>query len=292
MSRGLAAVLLTLVLVVTAQPALAQLPYLDPLPHFTAADSTSRKAAIFDIDRNEDSATGWSLNRLLVTVVLPAGGRAAWYLRLPVMTFGREDLTVAQRWPGVIGEDEAPGWPHETSGSGIGQLEVGVTGPVGFGILEKWRYGFGMGLPTAGNDLYPWSAGGMPVRLQLRPGFDLGGGRHLWLQGSYLMHLDASRETLTPEAFPNGIQVGAEYAWYRGRGRRWLLTWDWEDRDGRIGHMVGAAAWFPWTRSGSVGLRVRHELRGTEHRPAAWFFTVSFRFDGSTDASALGLDTD
>ena len=289
MRRGLAAVLQALVLVGVAGPVRAQLPYLDPLPHFTAADSTSRKAAIFEIVRNEDPDTGWSLNRLLATVVLPAGGRAAWYLRLPVMTFDRDDLPVAERWPSAVGTSESAGWPHETFGSGIGQLEVGVTGPVGFGFFETWRYGFGMGLPTAGNDLYPWTAGGMPVRLQLRPGFILGGGRHLWLQGGYIMHLDASGEALTPEAFPDGVQVGAEFAWYRGRGRRWLATWDWEDRDERVSHMVGAAVWFPWTRAGSVGLRVRHELRNTDHRPARWYFTLSFRFDGSTDATSLDL---
>ncbi len=56
--------------------------------------------------------------------------------------------------------------------------------------------------------------------------------------------------------------------------------------------MLGGAAWFPWTPSASVGLKVRHELRGPEHRPAAWFFTLSFRFDGLTDAASQALDTD
>lgn len=290
MRSGRPAVLALLLLASVATRATAQLPHLDPIPYSTAADSTSRKAAIFELGRFEDRDTGWSTNRLLTTVMLPAGSRAAWFLRLPVITSDRDMQPVAERWPEVIGTEGGEGWPHETIVSGMGQLEVGVTGPVGFGFMSDWRYGFAAGLPTSGNELYPWSAGGLPVRIQLRPGWELGAGRYLWLQAGYLAHLDASGDKLTPEAFPDGFQVGAELAWYRGVGRRWQLTWDWEDRDGRVGHRVGGRAWWPWGRSGSLGLGLDYELEGPEHRPASWYFTLAFRFDGSMETGDESTD--
>ena len=275
-----AAVLVTLILIAFAGTARAQLPHLDPLPHFTPADSTSRLAAIFELDRNEDPEFDWSLNRLMVTAILPAGGRAAWFLRLPVMTFDTGQVPVADRWPWVIGDGVAPGWPHESIISGFGQIEVGATGPVGFWFFKEWRYGVGLGLPTGRNDLYPWSAGGMPLRLELRPGWALGGGKYLWLRGQAILHADATGNDLAPEAFPNGAQLGAEFAWYLGRGHRWTVGYDRDRREGRRSQMVTLAAWFPWTEKASVGLRVRAELQGTLDRPALWYFTLAFRFDG------------
>lgn len=283
-----AAVLVPLVLIVCAGTSRAQLPHLDPMPHFTPADSTSRLAGIFEIDRNEDPEFGWSLNRFMATAILPAGSSAAWFLRLPVMTFDTGDVAVRQRWPWILGEEADEGWPNEKIVSGFGQIEVGVTGPMGFWFFEKWRYGVGLGLPTARNDIYPWAAGGMPFRFELRPGWDLHGGRYLWLRGGVVLHADATGNELDPTAFPDGFQLGAEFAWYLDRGRRWTVGYDYDNREGRRSQLVTLAAWFPWSDLASVGLRVRAELQGTLDRPALWYFTLGFRFDGRPAADSVG----
>ena len=41
---------------------------------------------------------------------------------------------------------------------------------LGGGVVGTNAARVALGLPTARNDLYPWSAGGMPFRFELRPG--------------------------------------------------------------------------------------------------------------------------
>ena len=61
----------------------AQLPYIDPIPWHTPADSTSRLAMLAEVQRFTDSHTSWSGNRFLLTVLLPAGDKGTFFLRFP-----------------------------------------------------------------------------------------------------------------------------------------------------------------------------------------------------------------
>ncbi|MCP4573043.1 MAG: hypothetical protein GY838_11870 [bacterium] len=258
----------------------AQLPHLDPLPWFAPADSTVRRALIVDLDRFDDSATDWAVNRLHLTITLPAGQAAAWFLRASYLRLDTGSGLAGERWPDALGAETAAGWPGERISNGFGPLEVGVTGPVRLPFLGDWRLAAGMGLPSGSNRLYPFSSTSLPVRFQLRHGLDLGSAR-LWMQGGGVAHLDATGDDLADTSFPSGYTLGTEVAWYRGRGSRSTLGYDFEDRGGRRSQLVTAALWFPWRDDTSVGLRVRRELEGDEHRPAAWYFTVSWRFEGA-----------
>ncbi|MCK9995086.1 MAG: hypothetical protein KAH56_02265 [Candidatus Krumholzibacteria bacterium] len=257
----------------------AQLMHLDAVPWFTPADSTSRLALVVEVNRFHDPKFDWNLNRILLTVVLPAGDNAAFFLRLPHMTFDTGNIPVAHRWPWVIGEDGQDGWPHEKRISSFGQIEVGVTGPVGLPLVGWVDYALAMGLPTGTDRVYPFSSMSIPLRLELRKNIQLGRISYLGLVAGYLANMDSGRAHLDPVAFPNGYHLGAALDLYQGRGQRLGLTYDYQDRDSRRSQLVGAQWWMSWGADGSLGFKVARELQGTLDRPAAWYFTLAWRLD-------------
>ena len=93
------------------------------------------------------------------------------------------------------------------------------------------------------------------------------------------MNMDSGKDLLNSTAFPDGWQLGAVFNWYRGRGARASLTYDLKNLDSRKSEVVGLQTWFPWTDDGSVGVKVARDLSGSEHRPALWYFSLSWRFD-------------
>lgn len=279
------ACLVGILLALGAGGAAAQLPHLDPLPWFAPVDSTSRQALIVDLERFGDGVTGWVVNRTALTVTLPAGARGAWLLRASYVRFDPGSLPLLTRWPTARGTEAAEDWPGETVGNGFGPLEAGVITPLRLPLLGGTSFGAALGLPTGSNRLYPFSSTSMPLRLHLRRGFGEGRSR-LWAHAGTLFHLDATGDDLADDAFPSGHLVGLEAAWYRGRGSRLSLGFDLEDRDGRGSRLVTAAAWFPWRDSASVGLRLRWEVAGEAHRPAAWYAGISVRLEGPRDLPA------
>jgi hypothetical protein len=112
------------------------------------------------------------------------------------------------------------------------------------------------------------------------------------VQGGGLAHLDATGDKLSESAFPSGFTAGVEAAWYRGRGSRWTVGYDYESRDGRTSQLATATVWLPWRETASLGLRVRRELEGAAHRPAAWYFTLSFRFERARGEPAADAPAD
>lgn len=272
--------LLLLVLVLLRAPhAAAQLPHLDAIPWFTTADSTSRLALVVDLDRFTDSKFDWNLNRILLTGVLPAGDDATFFLRLPLLTFDTGDVTLAGRWPWVLGEDGQNGWPNEKRVSGFGQIEVGVTGPAKLPLVKWVNYALALGLPTGSDRVYPFSSTSLPLRLELKKNVAVGSGAFLGLVAGYLWHMDSGRNYLDPTAFPSGYHLGASLDLFKGRGRRFSATYDFQSRKSRRSQLAGVQLWLPWTANGSVGFKVAAELQGTLDRPAAWYFTLAWRMD-------------
>jgi len=262
-----------------AAPAGAQMMHLDPLPFFTPADSTSRLALVVDVDRFSDAKFNWELNRILLTVVLPAGDDATFFLRLSQLTFDSGRTPLSARWPWVLGSEGGDGWPHEKRLSGLGKLELGVTGPLVLPWLKGADYGLALGLPTSADRLYPYSARSIPFRVQLRKPVQLGAGLQAGVLLGYLLHMDSSGEELDPTAFPGGFQVGTSLAGFGRRGASWQLTWDVRTEQSRRSQILGLQGWLPWTADGAVGVKVGRELQGTLDRPAAWYFTLSWRLD-------------
>ncbi len=260
-------------------PAQAQLMHLDPLPFFTPADSTSRLALVVDLDRFHDPKIDWTMNRMLLTAVMPAGEAGTYFLRLPYLTFDSGEIPLGSRWPWVLGPDGQDGWPHEKRLSGFGKIEIGVAGPVVLPVLRGVDYGVAIGLPTGSDRVYPFSAQSIPLRLQLRKPLVLGRGVQAGLLAGYLVHLDSSKDVLDTTAFPSGYQLGASLAGYGQRGARWHLTWDYRNEGGRRSQLIGVQAWRPWVADGAIGLKIAREIQGTLDRPAEWYFTISWRLD-------------
>ena len=262
-----------------APPAAAQLMHFDPLPFFTPADSTSRLALNIDLDRFTDGKFGWSLNRVYLTAVLPAGDDATFFLRLPHLTFDSGDVGLASRWPWVLGAGAVDGWPGEKRISSFGKIEIGVTGPLVLPLLRGIDYGLSLGLPTGTDRLYPFSSQSLPFRVDVRKPIVLAPGLQAGLLLGTLTHMDSGKDYLDPIAFPGGYRLGATLARYGGRGSSWQLSWDYRNEDGRTSQLAGVQKWLPWTSDGAIGLKISRELVGSLDRPALWYFTISWRLD-------------
>jgi len=260
----------------------AQIMHLDAIPWFTPADSTSRLALVVEVNRFHDPKFNWNLNRILLTVVLPAGDDATFFLRMPHLTFDTGDISVPNRWPWIIGEDGKNGWPHEKRLSSFGQIEVGITGPFRFPVVGGANYALALGLPTGSDRVYPFSSVSLPLRIELKKAVPLSRSNCLGLVAGYLANMDSGKEFLTPEAFPNGYHFGAALDLFQGRGRLLGLSYDFQDRQSRRSQLAQIQVWFPWGANGSVGFKVGRELQGTLDRPAAWYFTLGWRLDSAS----------
>jgi len=269
-----------LLLVFGVAPLHAQLVYLDDMPFFAPADSTSRLALVADFNRFEDSKFGWSVNRLLVTIVLPAGQQATYFIRMPFTTFDTGQVPLFSRWPWLEGIGGGEGWPNARRITSLSQPEIGVTGPTGLPFLPNWHYGVALGLPAGTDRLYPFGSVGMPFRLDLRKIYPWGADKEFGLTLGYLLNMASANDYLEgEEAFLNGYHLGGVLNWYKGRNSRLALAYDFHNRQGRISQLLGAQAWVPWSQDGSIGFKVSRELQGSLDRPAAWYFTISFRLD-------------
>lgn len=274
-----------------AGPLQAQMLYLDDLPFFAPADSTSRLALTTEFNRFEDQKSEWSVNRLLVTITLPAGKDATFFVRMPFTSFDTGEVPVFSRWPWVEGIAEDEAWPDGRRITSLSQPEIGATGPAGLSFLPNWNYAVSIGLPAGTDRLYPFSSISMPFRFEMRKIIPWGQSKQFGLTLGYLENLDSARDNLDGDmAFPSGVHLGGVLNWYRGRGSRLSLSYDYQNRDGRKSQMVGVQGWAPWTDDGSVGLKITRELQGTLDRPAAWFFTVSFRLDSNRYRPSTATD--
>jgi len=274
----------------------AQILHLEPLPYFAPADSTSRLALTVHTDRFEDGKFGWSANRLLVTAQFPAGSKAAFFVRLPWISFDNGGLSLFSRWPWlryVDDEGEPVDWPDVKRRSSFGQPEVGLTGPVLLSGLGQWDIGVALGLPAGSDFLYPYSSASIPLRLQMRRRFELGERLHAATTFGYLKSMGSGREWLDgDEAFSDGHLVGLQGGMDLGFRSRALLSYTWQERSGRRSQEVGLELWFPWTETGSVGLDFHRELQGSLDRAAAWRLGVGFRFDSPRYRTGTAPPTD
>ncbi len=253
--------------------------HLDAIPWYTPADSTSRLALEVGVDHFFDPRYDWSLDRLLLTVILPSGGRGIYFLRMSHLTFDSGNVPVLQRWPRIRGEDMAADWPGSGRVRGFGQLEGGVCGPFAPPVLGAMDFGVALGLPVGTDTLYPFSSTSMPLRFELRKTLALGTSFAAHLDAGTLAMVGSGREGLSDEAFKGGNHVGVELDWYRGRGSRSAATLDHQNRAGRTSLLVGMQWWLPWTGKGDVGLKVARELEDETDRPAQWYVTLAWRFD-------------
>ena len=248
--------------------------HLDPLPYFAPADSTSRLALTVRTDRFEDGKFGWSANRLLITAQLPAGSKAAFFVRLPWVSLDNGGLSLFSRWPWLRNYDDEGqlvDWPEVQRRSSFGQPEVGLTGPVLLSGLGQWDIGAALGLPAGSDFLYPFSSASIPLRLQLRRRFDLGQRLHAASTFGYLKSMGSGKEWLDgDEAFTDGHLVSLQGGMNLGFRSRVLLGYTLQERSGRRSQEVGLEVWFPWADTGSVGLDFQRELQGSLDRAAAW----------------------
>lgn len=290
MSRPVRALLLGLVFLtggmLSTDQATAQLLHLDPLPFSAPADSTARLALVVGADRCEDSHTGWSANRLLITAFFPAGSSASFFVRMPYVTFDNGGMAVLDRWPWLKNEDAETGWPAVQRRSSLGQPELGLTGPIGLPVLGGCDFGAALGFPAGSDYLYPFSSASIPLRLELRRPFTFGARLHAALAYGYLRGMGSGKDHLeSDEAFPSGKHLGSMLGWRLGARSRISLSYDFQERVGRRSKEVRLDLWVPWTPGSSVGLHFSRELQGTLDRGAAWRAGISFRFDAKQSPS-------
>ncbi|MBU8870606.1 MAG: hypothetical protein KOO60_07070 [Gemmatimonadales bacterium] len=268
-------------LVCPASDSFAQMLNLDPIPWSVPADSTSSQAFIIEVARFEETTFDWAADRLQLTLILPAGLKGTYFLRMPHITFDKGDIPLFSRWPGVQGEAVVDTFWTENRVSSFGQIEAGANSWVDWPLVGRIHYGGAIGLPVGSDRLYPISSVSFPLRGEIRKDLELVPGVHLALSAGSLYNLDSGSDLLDPQAFPNGQRWGAALSLYGGPNRRIVLDYDQQNREGRRSTLVGLQGWLPWSDDGSWGLRVDRQLGGSIDSCATWRVALSWRFDNA-----------
>lgn len=290
LAAGAAALVLVSLLLLGAAPVGAQLPYLDPLPFWTPSDSLACRAFRVEITRHGDGRTGWTADRLLVDARLPLGERGCFLVRIPWLRSDTGGQTALSRWPALRGPEAAVGWPGESVVAGVGQLELGVAGPLSLPLLGALNGVIAIGVPLGQGRLYPWSTAGIPARLGLTRWFSPRAGWWCGVGAVRVAHGGQSGEVLDPSAFPDGWQttVAIEHGGADGGLR---LGWDRQARSGRQEQLVSVEGWLPWSGGNRVGVRAAREITGSVDRVAGWSLGLVWRLEPRTPTApaAKGL---
>lgn len=272
------------------RPARAQLPYADPLPCWSAADTLAHRSFLVATTRWHDGRSGWTSDRVLIEAHLPLGSHGSFFLRLPWLRFDTGGLAVAARWPEILGPEADPDWPGESQLTGFGQFEVGASGPVSLPGLGPCGAAVAVGVPLGQDRFYPWSNAGLPVRLGLTRWLAPGGNRWWVSVGAVLVtHGGSGDGILDGAAFPDGFheRVGVQR---RSGGHVAGFSWERRARGGRREHVLGIEFVAPWGTAGDVGVLAEREISGSPDRSAAWSLGLRWRLTSGA-AAATGAVT-
>lgn len=274
--RALATSVILTMAILVAAPAHPQLPWFDPLPAWSPADTLANRAFACEATHLADGRTGWTADRIVLEVRFPAGGRGFFYGRLPWVRLDTGQLPALERWPSLAGAEAGPGWPGEAVLTGFGQLELGAAGPVRLPGLGPLTAALGVGVPLGHSRFYPLSSSGLPVRLEVVRRFGLAGDWNVLAAAGLLRHGGPGDEVLDAAAFPDGnlARLGLE----RARGPRAArLVWSSSTRGGRAEQWLSAEVAGPWSGSGRLGVHVAREISGSADRLAAWTLGLAWR---------------
>lgn len=259
-----------------AVPASSQLPWFDPLPAWSPADTLANRAFACEATHLADGRSGWTADRIVLEVRFPAGGRGFFYGRLPWVRLDTGELPALERWPGLAGADAGAGWPGEAVLTGFGQLELGAAGPLRLPALGPLTAALGVGVPLGHSRFYPLSSSGLPVRLEAVRRLGLARDWNVLAAAGLLRHGGPGDDVLDESAFPDGnlARVGLE----RARGTRAVrLVWSSSTRGGRSEQWLMAEFTGPWTGSARLAVHAARELSGSADRLAAWRLGLAWR---------------
>jgi hypothetical protein len=258
----------------------AQVPYLDPLPWFALPDSAAGQALLFHYDRFDDEKFNWTANRFGMTGVLPAGRQSCFFVRAHYLIFDTDKLAVLDRWPDAAGED-AEGWPGERRIVGWVRPEFGLLTHWSPPLLGRLKLGLSAALPVGRDELYPFTAASMPLRVNLRKVWQLSSAWGATLGTGYVQHLDSGRAFLDPAAFPSGQSTVAGLTWHHGSGASLDISWRQEFLDDRRTTRLAGHCWLPYRERHALGLIVQREMAGAVHRPYATLVGLVWRLNAS-----------
>lgn len=197
-------------------------PWSEPLP-WDALDTDPGFRC--EVQRFDDPDSGWQVDAFALTTVMARGPRNRVYLRWRHLSMHTDGLSVFERWPDAAPDVDGgadPDWPGESAISCWGRPEVGLLAPVALPVVGESVFCGEAALPFARNDLYPFAARSIALRLALRRAVVLGDGLALSLQAEQVLNMGAAGEDLADDAFPARTALGAALAW-TASGRRLVL---------------------------------------------------------------------
>jgi hypothetical protein len=268
-------ILLASALLCSGLAARAQIPLLDPLP-WPAPGREPSRAVELAYDRLEDETTHWLAHRVGLAMVLPAGSSSSFFVRAHYVTFDSFGTTVLERWPALASEDAEPGWPFERRTVGFARPEVGVLGQLGLPLLGDAQFALALALPVGREELYPFSAASMPVRLALRRPVPLADRVLLTLTAGRILHVDSGRDVFTAEAYPGGNHLGAGLVWNLADRRSVRLDYVDESFEDARSSRLALEVRLPFSGLHSLHLRGERELAGRLVRAYATWITVAW----------------
>ncbi|MBK8165500.1 MAG: hypothetical protein IPK64_05960 [bacterium] len=268
-----------------AAPALSQLPWFDPLPAWSPADTLANRAFALEATHLADGRTGWNAHRVVLEARFPAGRRGYFYGRLPWVRLDTGRLPVLERWPDLAGDEAVPGWPGEAVLSGFGQLELGAGGPARLPGLGPVTLAMGVGVPLGHSRFYPLSSSGLPVRLEATRRFRLVGNWNVLASAGLVRHGGPGDDVLDATAFPDGTVV--RLALERSQGPHTArVTWSPVTRGGREEQWLSAEFAGPWAESARLAVVLSREVSGSDDRLAAWALGLAWRLMPRVSESA------
>jgi len=193
----------------------AAAPWAEPLP-WDALDTDPGFA--FGFQRFDDTTSNWQVDAFTLMSVVRQGTANRLYLRWRHLDFNTGGLPLFTRWPDVApsleGDEEPdPDWPGETGIAGWGRPELGLLAPVNLPLLGASVFCGEVALPFASNDLYPFAARSVTLRIGLQRPIVLRDDFTLALRGEQVLNASAAGEDFAEEAFPAQTVWGAGLDW-------------------------------------------------------------------------------
>lgn len=272
-------------------PCGAQVHHLQEIPWHVLDGEGPRFGAEMAWLQQRESRTRWHADRLGLTVLAPAGGRGAFFLRLEYVRFDSGGRSAPDRWPqtapGVFEESGTadPAWPYESIINDFARPELGFVFPARLPLAGAGRMGVRAGLPIGTDRLYPMSAGCLPLSIDWRAVRHLSGAWKAAVRAGFEHTFASSGDELDGSAFPGGWRYAWEAGYRDGRGLGADLVWSARELDGgRNVRRLTLQGWVPLGQGNFCRLLLARDLGRVSDRLATWSLGVTWHF------SILSLD--
>jgi hypothetical protein len=279
---ALAAMLPVILLGVGAGPAVgvasAQVHHLAEAPWQALAGDSWRRSVEMSWQQALEPDSGWRVDRLGLTILMPMGQRSLAFVRADYLRFDTGDRPVFSRWPQLLPEEGDPDWPYETIINNFGRPEFGVLLPLTLPLAGPGDLGFQVGLPIGTDRLYPQSAACIPLRADWRRIVATTRSLQVAVRLGFESTFSTIGDDLAPAAYPDGWRWAFVAGSVQERPRGWQLAWTARElQDARNDRNLNLSGWLPLPDGHRLVLQVARAIGDRDDRSATWVYGLTWR---------------